>query len=115
MTFPEETSDKTEVLTAEVPEAPPEAAEVPEAAAEAKKNPKVKKVSKLRRRKHKILARSAENDIRYRGPLSYRHFRVLAWVWIEGGYQASQLFAPVLPENFGDMIKLLITGLTGLP
>ena len=127
MTFPEETSDKTEDLTAEAPKAgapedsasgireeaaaevpeaaaPEEAAEAPDAAAheeaaeapedepeagavpdpkkkaEVKKKPKGKKVSKLRRRKHKILARSAENDIRYRGPLSYRHFRIFAWI-----------------------------------
>ena len=135
MTFPEETSDKTEDLTAESPEAGapessapespegisaeavPEVPQAPEAAAEevseeaaeapeeatGKETPappkdapetgilpsapapkpktaKVKKVSKLRRRKHKILARSAENDIRYRGPLSYRHFRIFAWI-----------------------------------
>ena len=122
MTFPEETSDKTEDLTAEAPkagapedsapespegisaEAVPEVPQAPDAAAheeaaeapedkpeagavpdpkkkaEVKKKPKGKKVSKLRRRKHKILARSAENDIRYRGPLSYRHFRIFAWI-----------------------------------
>ena len=135
MTFPEETSAKTEALTAESPEAGapesstpespegtsaeavPEVPQAPEAAAEEvseeaaeapeeasgeetpappkdapetgilpsapapkPKKAKVKKVAKLRRRKHKILARSAENDIRYRGPLSYRSFRVLAWI-----------------------------------
>lgn len=93
MTFPDETSDKTEALTAESPEAgapessAPESPEgtsaeaVPEVPQTPKpKKAKVKKVAKLRRRKHKILARSAENDIRYRGPLSYRSFRVLAWI-----------------------------------
>lgn len=46
------------------------------------KNAKVstKKVKKLRRKKRRILERGAENDIRYRGPLSYRHFRIFAWI-----------------------------------
>ena len=87
MTFPEETSEKAEVAAAEAPEA---AAKAPESGAvpdpdpkkknKARKKARGKKIAKLRRRKHRILARSAENDIRYRGPLSYRHFRVLAWI-----------------------------------
>ena len=29
-----------------------------------------------------IFDRTAENDIRYRGPLSYRHLQILAWICI---------------------------------
>ena len=43
------------------------------------------RAKKRRRRIHEI---SAENDIKYRGPLSYRHFKILGWVCIIAGQMA---------------------------
>ena len=62
----------------------PEDGSAPSAPAKPEKAKVIKKekVKKLRRRKRKILERSAGNDIRYRGPLSYRHLRTLAWICI---------------------------------
>ena len=36
-------------------------------------------------------------------------------VWIEGGYQTLQLYVGTLPEGFGDMMRLLIIGLSVQP
>ena len=84
---PPEPAPAPEVPQSETPapEAQPEPPAPPQdkpAKAGPKKKAKVsqKKVRKLRRKKRRILERTAENDIRYRGPLSYRHFRALAWI-----------------------------------
>ena len=61
-------------------EAPAPADATPAAPPEKKAGGKAKKARRRHRKKQKILDRSAENDIRYRGPLSYRHFRTLAWI-----------------------------------
>ena len=36
----------------------------------------------MNRKKIKIFERSAENDIRYRGPLSYRHLMMIGWICV---------------------------------
>ena len=41
--------------------------------------PKAKKTKKKRRKLHEV---SEENDIKYRGPLSYRHLRIGGWVFM---------------------------------
>ena len=56
-----------------------------DSAQKSKKKIRPEKVKKIKRRKRRILERTAENDIRYRGPLSYRHFRVLAWLCLIAG------------------------------
>lgn len=59
----------TEEASEEVKE---EAAEIPETVSK----------SKRKRRRIKLYEITAENDIRYRGPLSYRHLRIFAWVFL---------------------------------
>ncbi len=72
---------ETEMPAEEKPEeetAAPEKAEKPKA----KEKTKVEKVKKIRKKRRRMLERTAENDIRYRGPFSYRHFRIFAWFFI---------------------------------
>lgn len=79
MTSPDATSEnKLPAAAADAKE--PGTAAAPDKAAPEKSKPA--KPRKLKRKKRKILERTAENDIRYRGPLSYRHFRIIAWICI---------------------------------
>ncbi len=65
--IPEEKKNAEETVTAAE-------AEVPAASGEPEKKKK-----KRRRQIHEV---TAENDIRYRGPLSYRHLKILGWFCI---------------------------------
>ncbi len=79
----DETSEQTAVSESETPEAVAEttAAEVgADNSVEAVADVDAPKGKKKRRIKlHEI---TAENDIKYRGPLSYRHLRIFAWVFL---------------------------------
>ena len=43
---------------------------------------KRKNTYKIRKKRVKLHEVTAENDIRYRGPLSYFHFQILGWLCI---------------------------------
>ena len=115
--FPEPTWEKPKHLPAEkAGEAPAEtvreaAAEAPaetvrEAAAE---TPAEKPRRRKRVRIHEV---TAENDIRYRGPLNYQHFQILGWICIVATVTALLLKIGVrveksLSDQLGGIINIL--------
>ena len=44
--------------------------------------PEEVKTGKKKRRRKKLHEINTENDIKFRGPLSYRHLRIFAWVFL---------------------------------
>ena len=47
--------------------------------------------------------------------LPFAGIALIFLVWIEGAYQTLQLYSQTLPETFGAMVRILITGLSGQP
>ncbi|MBQ4425768.1 MAG: hypothetical protein II882_08555 [Lachnospiraceae bacterium] len=95
MTSPAESSDKELTISAEIPgkedpAAVPAQAAPPQEQTVAAVLPaaKPKKIKRSVKKRQKLLSYSADHDIRYRGPLSYRHFRILAWTCIVLGQVA---------------------------
>ena len=67
------------------------------------------KPKRVRRKLHEI---TAENDIRYRGPLSYRHFRIFGWLCLAVAQVAAiaGVAARINPEalsGYGTLINVL--------
>ncbi len=65
-------------------------------------------VRKKRRRIHEF---TPENDIRYRGPLSYRHFKILGWICLAASQAAAliTLGSRMTPDLVSGENKMLLT------
>ena len=118
-TAPENELKAEETLPAEAPAdaaAEPAAESVAEAPAEAPAEPAKKK--KKRRKIHEI---TPENDIKFRGPLSYRHFKIIGWLCIAVS-QVGVLMTmgsrmdPIMAEQFaGPLFIIRFIGGLALP
>lgn len=116
---PENALITEEVLPAEAPaESAAEPAEesMAEPPAEAPAEPAKKK--KKRRKIHEI---TPENDIKFRGPLSYRHFKIIGWICIAVS-QVGMLMTmgsrmdPIMAEQFaGPLFIIRFIGGLALP
>jgi len=119
--FPEPTWEKPKHLPAEktvekADEVPAET--VREAAAEAPAETVREAAAEIpaekprRRKRVRIHEVTAENDIRYRGPLNYQHFQILGWICIVATVTALLLKIGVrveksLSDQLGGVIKIL--------
>ena len=65
-----------------------------------------------KRKRVKLYEHTAENDIRYRGPLNYQHFQLLGWLCIAASVALAELqagitFDPGLTDRFSRIIPVL--------